>query len=250
LFKKKAGSAAKEVKTALTDIVRVVRTFRMTWDHLQQSEEPGSSVVGLKQSWAAEIFARLNMKPVMKGEPFITDQPLILVGNHTSYLDIPLLIRFYPEVCFVSKHEVKNWPIIGPAATKVQTIFVRRNSYKSRKTVRSQITQALKEENKKVAVFPSGTTHLLESEKWKKGVLEIAKEEGIQVQPFRIRYSPPRLAAYIGKDFLPVHMYSLYRKGGLKVVIEFRTPLTIEDVEKDMAEIKTWCEASVEPVFE
>jgi 1-acyl-sn-glycerol-3-phosphate acyltransferase len=250
LLQKKAESATKKVKTAFTDIGRVVRTFRMTWEHLQQSKEPGASVVGLKQSWAQEIFSRLNMKPVMKGEPFVTDQPLILVGNHTSYLDIPLLIRFYPEVCFVSKHEVKNWPIIGPAAIKAQTIFVRRDSYKSRKTVRSQIAQALTQESKKVVVFPSGTTHLLESEKWKKGVLEIAKGEGIQVQPFRIRYSPPRLAAYIGKDFLPTHMYSLYRKGGLKVILEFGKPIAINDVEKDLAEVKNWCEESITPIFD
>jgi 1-acyl-sn-glycerol-3-phosphate acyltransferase len=233
---------------ALKDFGRVLGTFEMTWNHLQKSKRPGADLLALKESWAAEIFRRLQIDPVCRGKPFSTSKPLILVGNHTSYLDIPLLMRFFPEVCFVSKHEVKNWPIIGPAAVKVDTIFVRRESYKSRKTVRGQIAQALVEENKKLAVFPSGTTHLMGSDRWKRGVLEIAKQEGIQVQPFRIRYSPARTVAYIDDDFLPTHMYSLYRQSGVKASIEFGDPLSIQDVDQDMAVIKDWCEAPSEPL--
>ena len=39
-------------------------------------------------------------------------KPLILVGNHISYLDILILGSLYP-ICFIAKHEIKNWFFFG-----------------------------------------------------------------------------------------------------------------------------------------
>ena len=93
---------------------------------------------------------------------------------------------------------------------------------------------------KRVAVFPAGTTCMFESKPWRKGAFEIAKEFGIQVQPFRIRYTPARTAAYIGRDFFPLHLFRLAQNGGVKAKIEFHPPITIEDPQKASWTWRSW----------
>jgi 1-acyl-sn-glycerol-3-phosphate acyltransferase len=50
-----------------------------------------------------------------------------LVGNHLSYLDIPLLMQSSPNISFVAKEEVGRWPVIGAGAHALNTIFVKRS---------------------------------------------------------------------------------------------------------------------------
>ena len=48
-----------------------------------------------------------------------------LVTNHTGYLDIIVLSAIHPCV-FVSKEEIRKWPVIGWLATMAGTVFVER----------------------------------------------------------------------------------------------------------------------------
>lgn len=80
----------------------------------------------------------------------------LLVCNHLSYLDILLLASLTPAV-FVSKHEVRHWPVLGWLARLAGTIFVRRE----RRGDVGQITQAIRgvlHQGQLVALFPEGTT--------------------------------------------------------------------------------------------
>ena len=49
----------------------------------------------------------------------------LLVANHLSYLDILVLVSLTPAV-FVSKAEVKHWPVFGWFACLAGTLFVDR----------------------------------------------------------------------------------------------------------------------------
>jgi 1-acyl-sn-glycerol-3-phosphate acyltransferase len=49
----------------------------------------------------------------------------LLVCNHLSYLDILLLAALTPAV-FVSKHEVRHWPVLGWFSRMAGTVFIRR----------------------------------------------------------------------------------------------------------------------------
>ena len=39
----------------------------------------------------------------------------LLVSNHLSYLDVPVMASLTPAV-FVAKHEIKSWPVIFPTS--------------------------------------------------------------------------------------------------------------------------------------
>lgn len=51
--------------------------------------------------------------------------PVLLVSNHTSWLDIPVLSAVAP-VSFVAKSEVSRWPFVSSLARLQRTVFVNR----------------------------------------------------------------------------------------------------------------------------
>lgn len=55
----------------------------------------------------------------------VTPGPVLLVSNHTSWLDIPVLSAVAP-VSFVAKSEVSRWPFVSSLARLQRTVFVNR----------------------------------------------------------------------------------------------------------------------------
>lgn len=189
-----------------------------------------------------EMINLFNINVEIIGSPTKTDEPCVLVGNHISYLDIPVLMFAQPDVTFVSKKEVSYWPIIGSAAKKAQTIFVTRSNRHSRSMARDQIAKSLKDNCQKVAIFPSGTTSIYRSAFWKKGAFEIAQKNSFKVQPFRLKYHPLSEVSYVGKDNFITHMFALFELSKIKVTIEFHEPVLIDNAINDCLLWKQWCE--------
>ena len=167
-------------------------------------------------------------------------EPSIFVGNHISYLDIPLLIKHYP-VIFVAKKEIIHWPYIGKAGKLTKIILVQRNKANSRRKAAKQIAEKLREQNDCVAIFPSGTTSMNKETFWKKGAFRIAKEFDIPVVPFRINYSPIRKAAFVGQDYFLPHIFNLAKEATISAEISFQSSRKILDIDKDMIDIRSWC---------
>lgn len=80
----------------------------------------------------------------------------LLVTNHLSYLDILVLAATTPAV-FVSKREVKFWPIFGWFACLAGTIFVNRERRTLVGELNEQIQTAL-DAGALVVLFPEGTS--------------------------------------------------------------------------------------------
>ncbi len=53
------------------------------------------------------------------------DRPVLLVANHTSWLDIPVLSAVAP-VSFVAKKEIGGWPFVSSLARLQRSVFVDR----------------------------------------------------------------------------------------------------------------------------
>lgn len=193
----------------MISFVRTLSIFGKTFSYYLRSHLPGADVNSLKQKWAASILSDFGYAVSVRGQKPGTG-PLILVGNHISYLDIILLMSVHPAVVFLAKKEVSKWPVIGLAAVRVGTIFVDREQKNDRTQKRSQIADALLKSNSQLAVFPSGTTTLDENKPWKKGIFEIAHQNSIPVQTFKISYSPLRESAYIDEDNLLIQMQKLF----------------------------------------
>jgi len=80
----------------------------------------------------------------------------LLICNHLSYLDILVLSSLTPAV-FVSKHDVKYWPVFGQFAILAGTVFVDRTRRFQVGQINDEIAAALKE-GALVVLFPEGTS--------------------------------------------------------------------------------------------
>lgn len=86
----------------------------------------------------------------------VPPQTGLLVSNHLSYLDILVLVSLTPAI-FVSKSEVKSWPVFGWCAQLAGTLFVDRTKRSDVARMNQLIGKALADGNV-VVIFPEGTS--------------------------------------------------------------------------------------------
>jgi len=97
----------------------------------------------------------LGIRLSIKGKPG-ERKPLILIGNHCSYLDIVILGSVLP-VCFVAKSEIKGWFLFGTLASLQNSIFIDRRNFKALDSLK-KISKNLSS-NFAIIIFPEGTTN-------------------------------------------------------------------------------------------
>ncbi len=114
--------------------------------------------------WATRFLQLLQVELLTSGQA-VTTGPLMVVANHISWLDILVMLAVQP-VHFVSKADVRHWPIIGWLATNAGTLYIERASRRDALRVVHHIAEALTEPTEGpaprpasiIAVFPEGTT--------------------------------------------------------------------------------------------
>lgn len=225
------GTSIASLKTSLNIVSE-------TYRHLLLSRHPKASHHELKKSWADTVLSSLRLEIAVIGK-LSDEKPLLLLGNHISYVDIPLLMKVAPDVAFVAKQEIGKWPVFGQGARAAGTIFVKRESGESRASTRETIKASLRE-GRRIALFPSGTTCVDEAKPWRRGAFEIAQEEGVLIQPFRLTYTPLREVAYIDRDFFPLHLFQLGKRKKISARIEFHEPVRVVDAAADATRWQRW----------
>lgn len=78
----------------------------------------------LPKWYHAKVCKLLGLRIKIEGH-LQTSSSLLIISNHTSWLDIPLLSSIAP-VSFVAKKEVGSWPFISMLARLQRTIFINR----------------------------------------------------------------------------------------------------------------------------
>lgn len=212
--------------------------LNQTHRSLKESKHSKESLHILKTKWAQNILDRLNVDLEVVGTPCLQNS-MLLVGNHISYLDIPLLMGSVEKISFVAKKELCRWPLFGSGARQLDTVFVKRNNSDSRSAAKLSIQAAIRS-GKRVVIFPSGTTSINQKKPWKKGAFDIAAATECLVQPFRISYHPLREVAYIDNDFFPLHLLKLNANKAIRARIEFHQPTTISNPIQDCHEWSEW----------
>jgi 1-acyl-sn-glycerol-3-phosphate acyltransferase len=139
--------------------------------------------------WAEQLLAILCVRLCVHGAPSAV-RPLMLVGNHVSWVDIFAVDAVLP-VRFVAKSEVRQWPFVGWLSARCGTLFIERARRRDTARINALVTAAL-EQGEVFAVFPEGTTTdgstLL---KFHASLIEPALQANAAMQPFAIRYERP-----------------------------------------------------------
>lgn len=105
------------------------------------------------QRWGRRFLQVLRVEVTVVGEP---PKDGLLVANHLGYVDIPVLAAASPMV-FVSKAEVRNWPIIGWLTRCAGTIYVDRSRKADVVSVNEGL-EAVARQQALLCIFPEGTS--------------------------------------------------------------------------------------------
>ncbi|HET9823484.1 MAG TPA: lysophospholipid acyltransferase family protein [Burkholderiaceae bacterium] len=139
--------------------------------------------------WSAGLLRALGLELRARGTP--RPGAKLVVANHVSWLDIAALHAVMPEAHFVSKADVRHWPLVGRLVAGAGTLFIEREKKRDALRVVHQMAQAL-QGGQTVAVFPEGTTGdgrtLLP---FHANLLQAAIATGMPVQPVLLRYFDP-----------------------------------------------------------
>ena len=107
------------------------------------------------QVWAQAMLPLAGIELIVSGAP-VANGPALLVANHLSWLDI-LVMHAARHCRFVSKSDVKRWPLIGTLATGGGTLYIERASNRDAMRVVHQMAASLRA-GEILGVFPEGTT--------------------------------------------------------------------------------------------
>jgi 1-acyl-sn-glycerol-3-phosphate acyltransferase len=137
--------------------------------------------------WSAGMLEAMGIALRVEGAP--APGPCLLVVNHISWLDIMVVHAVVPEARFVSKADVKSWPLIAQLVDAGGTLYLERERKRDALRVIHVMAAALRD-GQKIAVFPEGTTstgHGLLP--FHANLLQAAISTGAPVQPLALRFS-------------------------------------------------------------
>ncbi|MEZ4384223.1 MAG: lysophospholipid acyltransferase family protein [Nannocystaceae bacterium] len=113
----------------------------------------------------------------------------LVVSNHRSAVDIPILLSLFGG-SVLSRADVAQWPVLGYAARRAQTIFVDRDSPKSGLQAIRAIRDNL-QRGRTVSVFPEGTTSAGDDLlPFSAGAFAAARGLDVEIIPVGLAYPP------------------------------------------------------------
>jgi 1-acyl-sn-glycerol-3-phosphate acyltransferase len=183
--------------------------------------------------WSRQLLALLSVELHVAGEvpDAAPGTPAMLVGNHMSWLDI-FAINAVRPARFVSKAEVRQWPLIGWLSVSAGTLFIERARRRDTVRINDAVTAALRGGDL-VAVFPEGTaTDGTAVHKFHSSLLEPAITAGAAVHPVAIRYTRAdgtlcTEAGYDGDKTLWDSFTSMIGQPVIRASLDFLPPLPV-----------------------
>lgn len=197
----------------------------------------------LPRIWHRIASRLVGIKVRQVGRP-ARDRPLLITANHASWVDITVLGSLIP-LSFIAKSEVSGWPVFGLLAKLQRTVFVNR-------TRRTQTGQAADEIAERMAagdamvLFAEGTSNdgncvlPFRSALLGAATRALGEENGatVWVQPLSLAYQGfyglpmgrahrPHVAWY-GDMELPGHLWGIFTRGALDVVVTWGEPVLVD----------------------
>jgi 1-acyl-sn-glycerol-3-phosphate acyltransferase len=161
----------------------------------------------------------------VRGQPVLAG-PTLLVSNHISWLDI-VVIHATRHCRFVSKSELREWPLIGTLATGAGTLYIERENRKDAMRMVKEMARALKDGDV-LAVFPEGTTgDGIGMLPFHANLIQSAIDADAPVQPLALQFVDAQTnaismaAKFVGEDTLVGSIWRTLNAQGLKAVVQF-----------------------------
>lgn len=201
----------------------------------------GWSVLHVAPMWFHRVLMRLfNVRVIERGKP-PGDAATLVVANHVSWLDIPVIGSLHP-LSFIAKSEIEGWPVVGLFARLQRSVFIDRQRRKATAEVNDALAHRLVK-GEVIVLFAEGTTsdgnRLLPFRSSLVGAAQTAlmhdSVERVFLQPLAITYTRrhglpvtrrdrPFIAWYGDMDLGP-HLKLFIRGIPLDVVVTWGEPI-------------------------
>lgn len=182
------------------------------------------------QVWSRRVLGHMGVSLAVQGTP-PGQGPLLVVCNHLSWLDI-LVINAVCPCRFVSKADVKHWPVVGHLVEGAGTLFIERERPRDAMRVVHHLAERL-QAGDVLAVFPEGTTSdgtaVLP---FHANLLQAAVATQHPVQPLALAYrhalagQAHRAPLYVGDDTLVASVWRTLRARHLQAALHCAQPQT------------------------
>ncbi|MGM0897928.1 MAG: lysophospholipid acyltransferase family protein [Bacillota bacterium] len=173
------------------------------------------------QKWASGIMQRTGSEVEVSGLDQLPEGPVLFVSNHEGNFDIPVLLSSIPKPFgFISKEEVRKFPVIPTYMEEMNCVFLDRTD---RRSAFKSITDTIKklQDGHSILIFPEGTRSKGDGLKeFKAGFMRIAKEAKVPIVPIAIE-GTSRIMEKNNNRIHPAH-----------VTVQVLEPLTPEELEE------------------
>jgi lyso-ornithine lipid O-acyltransferase len=182
--------------------------------------------------WHGRVARILKLEITHSGQT--PQPPALIVSNHVSWLDIIVLGHLTPT-CFLSKSEVRGWPVIGWLAARAGTLFIKRGGGQAA-SIGEAIGGRLQHDGL-LTLFPEGTTtDGRDVRPFFSRLFAASIDTGTPIVPTSIRYHIDghfdAVAPYIDDQTLGANMLGLMRRPRNQVHVHFGTPIECANVDR------------------
>lgn len=135
-----------------------------------------------KLAWSTLYLGFHVNKEVINKERLDFDRPSIIIANHSSFLDILLMIALNPKVVIMVKRWVYNSPFFGAFIRYAGYLYIAEGTEYNLDMIRERV-----EEGYSIVIFPEGTrSRDGKIQRFHKGAFHLAKELQLEIQPILI----------------------------------------------------------------
>jgi 1-acyl-sn-glycerol-3-phosphate acyltransferase len=183
----------------------------------------------LNRAWSLKMLRLCGMRLVVHNDGARLDRGALVVANHISWIDIYVINAWRPTP-FVSKAEIRNWPLVGWLAQQLDTVFIQREKRSDAKRIMHELADRLSA-GELMCVFPEGTTsNGLALLPFHANMFQAAVSASAPVQPLCIMYEDAQgrqstAPAYIDDLSLADSLNLLLRGGPLTAHVYVGAPL-------------------------
>jgi 1-acyl-sn-glycerol-3-phosphate acyltransferase len=197
---------------------RTARALAQAEQRLREAKPPDARTYALGRILGKFLFGVCTGEQVAGLERIPREGPLLIVANHLSYLEPPLIATVVPRrITFMAGYELWEIGWLSWMLRTMQALPVRRGGTGDLEAIRTALT--LLKQGEAVAVFPEG--RISESRallRAKPGVSLLAQRSGAPIVPIGIsgterldtfgtfvtgRWRRPRVRVNIGAPFIP-----------------------------------------------
>jgi 1-acyl-sn-glycerol-3-phosphate acyltransferase len=209
----------------------IVRLWLVVW----RPRDPWRIVAGMTRRFVAVLRTIVGIRTTVQGDLDILDmRGAFITANHLGYLDGFVLGALFPAI-FVSKREVRRWPVIGPWTALCGTVYIDRERKGKVTLAVEEIIERL-DQSANILIFPEGTStngeHLLP---FQTAPFAAPLRAHAPVVPLTISYrridgvpvsdaNRDKIYWYGDMDFMP-HLWGLMALKRIEVSIQLHPPI-------------------------